>query len=174
MASLSKKEVRKASKGKNKAQSPKSILKKAPTAAVDDDEGMDEEWEDELSDEDESEDEDEENGGVSEEGMKRLMELVGEEDLDDYERARLGMNGEAEEDEDLSGDEEEEEEEDGEEEENQDADEVEGEAQEDEIALDEIDSDASVDEDAVPVRKVVTDNKVSFGALGHGPSNDAA
>jgi rRNA-processing protein EBP2 len=109
MVSVSKKEARKAAKGQVKAATsipiPKKSALKQPVAE-EEESGDEEEWE--------SEDEDEENGGVSEAGMRRLMELVSEEDLDDYERAQLADEDEDEDDEDeeASGDEDEDEDED--------------------------------------------------------------
>lgn len=199
MASLSKKEVRKSSKGKDKATAVKASTK--PVA--------EEVEEEEVSSEDGT-DEDEENGGVSEKGMRRLMELVGEEDLDEFERARLGAEGdeagEGESDEE-EGEEEEGEGEDGEfdeDEDEEDEEEDEDEEEEDDeemaedvsyteqlaqdlssyglikgaddsilisaadpdaLAIDEMGSDVSLDEDAVPMRKVTANNKVSILVL---------
>jgi rRNA-processing protein EBP2 len=176
-------------KGKAKA-TPKTAVDSVTTA--NDDES---EWS--------SEDEDEENGGVSEKGMQRLMELVGEEDLDEVERARLGMESDEDEEEDgeevegESGDEEEggsemddESDEEDEDEEEDDDEEEDGElvkvsyilrqsgpssfkqkldnsvlideADPDAIAMDDIGSEASLDEDTVPMRKLLINNKVSL------------
>ena len=116
MALKSKSVLAKGEKGKAKAPTvPKPA--KAPKAVH-----TEEEWS--------SEDEDEENGGVSEKGMQRLMELVDEEDLDAFERAQLA----------------DEEDEEGEKEE-------EGESEEDdqegleELDSGEVDEDASMDDD---------------------------
>jgi hypothetical protein len=97
MVQPSKKDLRKSVKGKTKAEPVPSKVK-ASTPDVENDES---EWSDE--------DEDEENGGVSEKGMKRLMELVGEEDLDEYEAGVLAAQ-DGEEDEDEEEDEEDEDE----------------------------------------------------------------
>lgn len=93
----------------------------------------------ESSEEDEDEDEDEEgsdDGGVDGEGMERLMKVLGEDGIDEFERAQLQILG-GEEDEEWETD----------------AGEEEG-----EIALDDVDD--SVDEDAVPRQKIEIDNKV--------------
>jgi len=102
MVQPSKKDLRKSVKGKTKAI-PSPAKASSPDIEIDEEES---EWSDE--------DEDEENGGVSEKGMKRLMELVDEEDLDEYEMGLLaGQDGEDEdEDDDEEDDDEEEEEED--------------------------------------------------------------
>ena len=98
MVQPSKKDLRKSVKGKTKAE---TVPVKAVVPEIEDDES---EWSDE--------DEDEENGGVSEKGMKRLMELVGEEDLDEDEmRILAAQGGEEEDDEEEDEDEEDEEDE---------------------------------------------------------------
>jgi rRNA-processing protein EBP2 len=97
MVQPSKKDLRKSVKGKTKAEV-------VPVKAISPE--IEEEDESEWSDEDE----DEENGGVSEKGMKRLMELVGEEDLDEYEAGLLAAqdgDDDEDEDEDMEGTEEE-------------------------------------------------------------------
>jgi rRNA-processing protein EBP2 len=132
MAPVSKKEVRKANKGKGKAeQAPVKAVngKKAPVVKAAEPEVSDEEdeWESE-------EDEDEDNGGVSEKGMKRLMELVGEEDLDDLERATLAVDDDEDEE---SGEEEEEDDEDEEAEEDEEVGELSGESDDEEEDEDE-------------------------------------
>ncbi|GFZ45146.1 hypothetical protein JCM24511_02872 [Saitozyma sp. JCM 24511] len=197
MAIMSKKDARKAGKsaaaaapapkeGKGKGKlvtavpAPKTKL---PVAEVEDDES---EWS--------SEDEDPENGGVSEKGMMRLMELVGEEDLDEMELAQLAgatdedEDEEDEEDEDAEGLEEEEDEEDEDEEvegaealedesddEDEDAEDDEeapvdnsiliSAPEEDVLELDEVGSEVSVDEDAVPERKVMINNRPAMRIL---------
>lgn len=95
MVQPSKKDLRKSVKGKTKAE---TVPVKAVSQEIEDDES---EWSDE--------DEDEENGGVSEKGMKRLMELVGEEDLDEYEAGLLAAQ-DGDEDEDEGDDDEDDEE----------------------------------------------------------------
>jgi len=97
MVQPSKKDLRKSVKGKTKAE---TVPVKAVSQEIEDDES---EWSDE--------DEDEENGGVSEKGMKRLMELVGEEDLDEYEAGMLAAQDGDEEDEDDDDEEEDDDEE---------------------------------------------------------------
>ena len=101
MVQPSKKDLRKSVKGKTKAI-PSPAKASSPDIEVDEEES---EWSDE--------DEDEENGGVSEKGMKRLMELVDEEDLDEYEMGLLaGQDGEDEDEDDDEEEDDEEEEED--------------------------------------------------------------
>lgn len=92
---------------------------------------------------------------VDEAGMKRLIEALGEDGLDEFDQAQLialegGKSGESE-DEDQSASGENENEDDGASE----NDELE---EEELVALDEVDS---VDEDAVPRQKIEIDNKVS-------------
>ena len=99
MVQPSKKDLRKSVKGKTKAI-PSPAKASSPDIEVDE-EGS--EWSDE--------DEDEENGGVSEKGMQRLMALVGEGDLDEYEMELLAaQDGEDEDDEEEDDDDEEEDE----------------------------------------------------------------
>ena len=179
MVSISKKEARKASKGKVVAATsiptPKGSAKKAtpaaPAAEASDEEES--EWE--------SENEDEENGGISEKGMQRLMALVNEQDLDDLEKAQLveeDVEEDESDDEEVSGEDDEEldeefseldvEDDDEEEDEEMDAPVDDSvlleEADEDAIAIDDLGSDISLDDDAVPVRKVTANNKVSLRA----------
>jgi hypothetical protein len=118
------------------------------------------------SDASEEESEDDENSGVDEEGLEKLMNALGEDGLDEFDLAQLRMltgsaageedDGEAEE---RSSDDEE----DDADATNASTDEEEKEEGkskgEEEIALDDEDVD-SVDEDAIPRRKVEIDNKV--------------
>lgn len=97
-------------KGKAKAKVAPSAPVKEPSPEEDDEDDEDD-FEDDSED-----DEDEDNGGISEKGMKRLMELVGPEDLDEFEIAQLAGSDEGE-DEDQEDDEEDDDEEDEEEEE---------------------------------------------------------
>jgi rRNA-processing protein EBP2 len=119
------------------------------------------------SDASEEECEDGENDGVDEEGLEKLMNALGEDGLDEFDLTQLRMltgsaadevndseeEGRSSDDENdadatnASTDEEEQEEEEGKSKE------------EEEIALDDEDVD-SVDEDAIPRRKVEIDNKV--------------
>ena len=131
------------------------------------------------------EDEDEENGGVGEKGMKRLMELVNADDLDEFDRARLdAVDGGADEEDDGDASDEDaglegleypldgdlgglgwEDDEDGTsegEEVDEEAEDGEAAADAEVMALDDLDSDISVDEDAVPTQKVTTNNRVSL------------
>ena len=119
------------------------------------------------SDASEEESEDGENDGVDEEGLEKLMNALGEDGLDEFDLAQLRMlTGSAAGEEDDS---EEEGRSNDDEEDNADAthastDEEEQEdegksKEEEEIALDDEDVD-SVDEDAIPRRKVEIDNKV--------------
>jgi rRNA-processing protein EBP2 len=112
-----------------------------------------------------STDDDDENSGVDDEGLEKLMKALGEDGLDEFDLAQLRMlsgapaGEEAEEDTDAESVPEDEESGDGEEEE-----EVgEGEGEED-IALDDDDV-HSVDQDAIPRRKVQVDNKVCLFSL---------
>lgn len=118
MANLSKKKAAKSAvkpspkgKGKQKAVAPKpaKVPSPEPEPESDDEEVIEEDDEVEIGEDGEESseydsDEDSENGGVSERGMARLMELVGPEDLEEYELAQLA--GEDEEDEDEDEDEE--------------------------------------------------------------------
>jgi hypothetical protein len=109
MVTLSKK----ASRSALKSQVPKGKGKAAVIATkVAELESEDGEGQDDV-DEDEEEDEDEE---ISEEALKRLMELVGPEDLDEEERRLLegesGESGEEDEDEEDAKDDDEDEDED--------------------------------------------------------------
>jgi rRNA-processing protein EBP2 len=155
---------------------PKSIIKPPAPAVVAPNE--DEEWEDDDSEADEDGDEDDD--GVDEEGMARLMELLGDDGLDEFGQAQLdalaredddddGSSNEVEasgdakergaEDEDVESDalsseesgESDHDDDQGVEEEEGDGEEV--------IPLDEVDF---VDEDAVPRQKIEIDNKVRF------------
>jgi rRNA-processing protein EBP2 len=153
-----------ATKGKGKG---KAVPAKEPTPEPE----VDEEEEEEEDDSQYDSDEDEENGGVSERGLKRLMELVGPEDLDELERAQLGLDEDDEEEDDEDDDE--------------DEDEVSlphashltpqedntiliDEADADALAVDELGSDVSLDEDAVPQRKVTHNNKPAMRILTEG------
>ncbi|ADV21927.1 rRNA-processing protein EBP2 [Cryptococcus gattii E566] len=115
---------------------------------------------------------DEDDQDVSEEGMKRLMELVDVDDLNEYEMALLGAEQD-EEDEEGSEDEEvepasesvdEDEEMQGEDKE-QDNTIVNEKPDDDVVSLDGLGSDVSVDEDAVPMQKVTINNKPALRAL---------
>ncbi|WWC88714.1 uncharacterized protein L201_003627 [Kwoniella dendrophila CBS 6074] len=172
MVTLSKKDARKlkAEKGKGKEQVVKS---KAPKVS-------------EADEDEQDSSENEDDYGVSEEGIKRLMELVDPEDLDEFERALLGGSDDDEEEDDEEEDEEDDDEEDeemvsGEEalsdEESDDDEDDDEEAEEldntiinekpdeDVISLDGLNSDISVDEDAVPMRKVTINNKPAMRTI---------
>jgi len=108
MVSLSKKEIKRVEQVKEGKHSPKvssthSKLSKIAARPIPDQDGVDG-----SDDEDENIDEAElygsEEGDVSEDGMKRLMELVGEEDLNDFERAQLALDEEDIEDDDEDDD----------------------------------------------------------------------
>jgi rRNA-processing protein EBP2 len=115
-----------------------------------------------VSEADGSLDDDDENSGVDDEGLEKLMRLLGEDGLDEFDLAQLRMlsgaaadeeaeddaNAESVPEEEESGDEEEEGEEDDDE----------------EIALDDDDV-GSVDQDAIPRRKVQVDNEVCVFSL---------
>ena len=115
--------------------------------------------ESDASEADGSTDDDDENSGVDDEGLEKLVKALGEDGLDEFDLAQLRM---------LSGAAASEESEDDasaesvpEDEEPEDDDE-EGEGEE--IALDDDDVD-SVDQDAIPRRKVQVDNKVCHFSL---------
>jgi rRNA-processing protein EBP2 len=111
---------------------------------------------------DESTEDDDENSGVDDEGLEKLMNALGD-GLDEFDLAQLRMlsgaatGEEVEEDTNAESVPEDEESGDGEEEEEE---EEEGEG----IALDDDDVD-SVDQDAIPQRKVQVDNKVCIFSL---------
>lgn len=136
-----------------------------------------------------SEEYDSDNGGIDEKGMERLMSALGDDGLDEFDRAQLGLvaGSDAEDADDDAGleageeDGEDSEEEVGDEEEGEqdvgDSDEGMGEAAEsssneaeadagvdddedEEIALDELDG-GELDEDVVPKQKVEIDDTVS-------------
>lgn len=218
MVTLSKKEVRKGGKINGGSLSRESTIagaksSKTPVqlAADGDQEDDSDDFEDiedieDIEDDTEAEvddDNDSERDG-SASGMKRLMELVGEEDLNDFERAQLALDEGSDEDDDEVEDEDAEEpgagtqlegiDEDGDDEEDEGGsveaeimDEVSttqfpysfqlrqaskpkrvafdesaafSEADSDAVPLDDMGSDVSVDEDAVPKRKVTANNKV--------------
>ncbi|EKM52198.1 uncharacterized protein PHACADRAFT_128420 [Phanerochaete carnosa HHB-10118-sp] len=136
------------------------------------------EWEEASSDEDGGHEEDsgdEEEGsedeGVDAGGMERLMKALGEDGLDDFDRASLAaLTGEDEESRGDEGDEiveedasngEEEHEQHGEaQEQNEPADE-----EEDAIPLDELDE---VDDDVIPQQKIEIDNKIALERIRDG------
>jgi hypothetical protein len=151
-----------------KATTPVSKkVAKAPTPEPEDAEVAEEEVE--------SDDEDEEDDGVTEEGMQRLMALLEKEGaLDDFDMAQLG-EGSDEEEEGDSDDESDDEEEVAEMDVETNGDEASEKpakrvristeegvqaATEGDLALDDLESDLSVDEDAIPQRKVTKNNKV--------------
>lgn len=121
-----------------------------------------------ASESDESLDDDDENSGVDDGGLEKLVKALGEDGLDEFDLAQLRMLSGAAADEDGSDEEHGEEAEDDanaenvpEDEERRDGgDEEEGE----EIALDGDDVD-SVDQDAIPRRKVQVDNTVCLISL---------
>jgi rRNA-processing protein EBP2 len=113
-----------------------------------------------MDNSDVSESEGDEGSGVDDEGLEKLVRALGEDGLDEFDRTQLRMLVGS-----PVGEEEEEEEDDdadhhaesttGSEEEKQ----ADGEEAEEGIALDDEDID-SVDEDAIPRRKIEVDNKV--------------
>ncbi|KIR36168.1 rRNA-processing protein EBP2 [Cryptococcus deuterogattii MMRL2647] len=117
---------------------------------------------------------DEDDQDVSEEGMKRLMELVDVDDLNEYEMALLGAEQDEEDEEEGSEKEEvemsasegvdEDEEKQGEDKE-QDNTIINEKPDDDVVSLDGLGSDVSVDEDAVPMQKVTINNKPALRAL---------
>ncbi|KJA23240.1 hypothetical protein HYPSUDRAFT_66455 [Hypholoma sublateritium FD-334 SS-4] len=173
------------------APTPKKAARKAkagpplPAPVSKDDEDEDE-WEDDedadvLGDSDGDEDEDSEDEGVDEEGMARLMKLLGDDGLDEMGQAQLdALAGEDDEDDESSDDGEGASSEDGEdagsdeEVEAHSGDEVEhsdeeedermddGDGEDDAIPLDEADF---VEEDFVPRQKVVIDDKIALDQI---------
>ena len=129
----------------------KSDIKPAPPPELD------------VSEADGSTDDDDENSGVDDEALEKLVKALGEDGLDEFDLAQLRILSGAAADEETEDDanaisaSEDEEPGDGEEEEEE---EEEGE----EIALDDDDVD-SVDQDAIPRRKVQVDNKVCLFSL---------
>lgn len=130
--------------------------------------GSGEEWEEASSDQDETdeegsgdENESSEDEDVDAEGIERLVKALGEDGLDDFDRASLAAltddneeSRSAEEEEIAEGDDEEEREQQTEaQEEHSEA----ADKEEDVIALDEVDE---VDDDVVPRQKIEIDNKV--------------
>lgn len=119
--------------------------------------------ESDASEADESLDDDDENGGVDEEGLKKLVKALGEDVLDEFDLAQLRMLSAAAAGEDGSDEEDGEEAEDDADAESVPEDEEHGDGEEkeegEEIALDDDDVD-SVDQDAIPRRKVQVDNTV--------------
>ncbi|KAL1760233.1 eukaryotic rRNA processing protein EBP2-domain-containing protein [Schizophyllum commune] len=162
------------------ASTSKVPLPKAVEEAEDDDDEEDEDFVDgeDGSDEnvsggdagsDDDEESDSDDEGVDEEGMERLMKLLGDDGLDEYDQAQLNtmLGGD-----DESGSEEEGEEEEGEDDSDEEADSDSEEAaagpsatkpqeaDDDAIPLDEVEDE--VDEDAVPQRKLEIDNTVAL------------
>ena len=204
-------------KAKKPAAAAAAVKATIQVEAVDEDEQEDsEDFEDVDSDDD---DEDDEYDGVTEEGMEKLMKLLGKDGLNDFDMEVLSSVAGGEDDDD------EDEDEDGEDEleygsgdgsqigddddEEEDDDELDDEDEEedvpaalkkvraatslrlsprtyrlgivcesfqmttaqieeqtaDDLALDEVESNYSVDEDAVPARKVIINNRVSRACL---------
>lgn len=153
-----------AKKPASKAANGKTKEIKAPNSAATKSIPVAEERERSASEKDE--DDSEEEDDIDEVGMNRLMELLGEGELDDIAKAQLGMlNGDEDEDEEEKSSEDEEDSDDGEE--------SEGDGKVDEEThkepmdlvqegLEEVDlEDAeSVDEDAIVRQKIVTNNEV--------------
>ncbi|KAH9480708.1 rRNA-processing protein EBP2 [Psilocybe cubensis] len=186
-AKPSKSTVPKADKAKKEAKvkAPKSTSKaveKAPSPPPPAPEPVEEPEESEEEDSDDDDDDE----GVDEEGMARLMQLLGDDALDDFGKAQLealsgGIEGEDDdEDEDWTseeeGDEEGESGSDNDEDEDLevDAEELEAlsgeeegnsedEEEEEAVPLDEIDED--LDEDVVPRQKIEIDNKVALDQI---------
>ncbi|GMK55191.1 hypothetical protein CspeluHIS016_0202470 [Cutaneotrichosporon spelunceum] len=149
-------------KGKGKGKAVPKVVEPTPSPSPEPEVEEDEE----ISDEEDSDDD-----GVDEAGMQRLMELVRPEDLDDVERSQLGMDvdEDEDEDEDEEGDDADEDDEDAPEEgDEEDDDVVIDEADADALAVDELGSEVSLDEDAVPERKVTTNNKPAMRILTEG------
>lgn len=146
-----KKKISKAAKPESKKPSSKRIAELAPV---------------EISEESDADD-----GGVNEEGMASLMKALGDDGLDDFDRAQLvGLGSDGEEGADIEESAEDREEVEEEEEESQD----DGEQDvEDELALDEVDD---VDEDAVARQKIVLNNEAGSvkSSYSHSPLLDCS
>jgi len=165
----------KKNKGKHKeAKQPVSVKTKPPPPVEISKEDKDDEesLEAEVDDDDEEGGSDDENGdsedeGVDQVGMERLVELLGEDGLDDFDRAQLkSLAEDDEEEEDLEDgaeDEKVEEVSDREEGKNggdmEEKEEVEVQSNDDDVLLDEAES---IDQDAVPKQKLEIDNQVSL------------
>lgn len=123
--------------------------------------------EQDSEDSEEEEEDDEENGGVTEEGMQRLMQALGDEPLDEFDNAQLeSLVGDDDDDseEEAEGSDEEAVENSDAENDNEEVDSAGSEAgldadetEEEDIALDDVES---IDDDAVPKQKVEIDNEV--------------
>jgi len=111
-------------------------------------------------------DDDDENSGVDDGGLEKLMTALGEDGLDEFDLAQLRMLSGATTGEEAEDDAESvpEDEEPGDEQEQEQEQEEEQEDEGEEIALDDDDVD-SVDQDAIPRRKVQVDNKVCLFSL---------
>lgn len=113
-----------------------------------------------ASEADESTDDDDENSGVDDDGLENLMKALGEDGLDEFDLAQLRMlSGAAADDQAEDDDANTESVLEDEDPVSEEAQEQQQEQQEEEIALDDDDVD-SVDQDAIPRRKVEVDNKV--------------
>lgn len=185
-------------KPQNKNKKTRAVALPQPSIDEEDSEVVQEEekqkgdFDDNSGDEEEDEDEegtDSDYDGVDQEGMERLVKLLGEDGLDDFDRAQLrGMTGEEdegeaedesdnEEEQEGSGDEEKEEDISDEDEEHDislvkpttnsspspDEEQEDEEEDHDEIPLDEVES--IIDEDTVPKQKLEIDNQVRMPHL---------
>lgn len=155
-----------------KAAGKAKAVPHAPAPVEEDEEA----WEDE--DEDGDEEDEDEDDGVDEEGMARLMKLLGDDGLDDVGQAQLdalvgsgsGSGSEDENDEEEEEGEDVEEGEDSEVDNEDEANDSEEEHDEEDVDMGEdedeeaipLDEAETVDEDAVPRQKVEIDNKVRF------------
>ncbi|KAL5531181.1 hypothetical protein ACEPAG_4057 [Sanghuangporus baumii] len=154
---------------------PKPALSgsKSESGEEEEEESQATEMEDEgLSDsgEDNDENDDDDDDGVDEEGMKKLMKALGEDGLDDVGRLQLEALQVEDDSEKEEGDDSEEQEESASESEKEDRkanisrlehqeEEDEGEDEDKDVALEDAES---VDEDAVPRQKIITDNKIAL------------
>jgi len=138
---------------------PVEISKEDEDEKDEDDEAVDDS--EEGSSGDENGEGDSEDGGVDQVGMERLMELLGEDGLDDFDRAQLESFAEDDEDEeDLEdGAEDEKEEELSDREEEKDDTEEEEVESDNDVPFDEAES---IDQDAVPKQKLEIDNQVGL------------
>ena len=145
---------------KNKAKGKKEEKEKEPVVVV--------EEEEKLSEEEDDSEEGDEDEGVDEEGMKKLLKALGDDGLDDFGQMQLDALGSDDDEEEGEGDDGSASESDGEEEdkegkdedEDTDAEEEKEEKEGDGAEEVELEDAESVDEDAVPRQKIVTNNTV--------------
>ena len=150
-------------KGKGKGKDTKAPAPE-PEPQVIDEEDAEEEWEDSIVSNTSDGEEDSEDDGVDEEGLARLMKALGDDGLDEFDRAQLGMLADEDDGDEAEGDDGDEDEdegaddaEDGEDAEEQIVDDEEA-SEDSDIPLDELDQSLVVDPDTVPSQKIVINN----------------